>query len=71
MSIMDRFQQTSELGTDAFWASLHAHFPTGGLADASPALLTPFINHLYEKGDLRNLGQNFKVFLKVKNSFIL
>ena len=54
MSIMDRFTATTtELGIDAFWAALHVHFANGNLANASPALLTPFITHLYDKGDLR------------------
>ena len=29
ISVMDRFLATSELGADAFWASLHAHFSSG------------------------------------------
>lgn len=29
ISVMDRFLGTSELGANAFWASLHAHFSSG------------------------------------------
>ena len=59
-SSMETFVDSTELGIDAFWAALHGHFSTGELKSASPALITPFIRHLYEKGDLKGFVKYIK-----------
>ena len=49
LSIMDSFIQAGDLGKDAFFSSLAPHLANGSLQNISPILLTPYVNHLYDK----------------------
>ena len=60
ISIMDQFMASSDLGKEAFLESLNTHFQTGQLINISPILLTPFINYLYNKGELQKFSDYIK-----------
>ena len=53
VSIMDSFIQAGDLGKDAFFSSLAPHLANGSLENISPILLTPYVNHLYDKEGLQ------------------
>ena len=53
VSIMDSFIQAGDLGKDAFFSSLAPHLANGSLENISPILLTPYVNHLYDKERLQ------------------
>ena len=53
VSIMDSFIQAGDLGKDAFFSSLAPHLANGSLENISPILLTPYVNHLYDKERLK------------------
>ena len=55
LSIMDSFIQAGDLGKDAFFSSLAPHLANGSLQNISPILLTPYVNHLYDKERLGSI----------------
>lgn len=55
LSIMDSFIQAGDLGKDAFFSSLAPHLANGSLQNISPILLTPYVNHLYDKERLESI----------------